>query len=194
MKPLPDPIRFSRPLREVRLMTPLDSENKRSRRELEDAAFERGRREGEKALSEQLIRQRSELLALQNGVLESLRQLLPKMARECESTFVAVALEVAQKLVAGMPIAAEMIESAVREGMARVEETSEFTILLHADDLDLLQRANSPLLLSQVGGEKVNFRAAGEVTRGGCIVQTRFGTIDARRESKLELLRKSLEE
>jgi flagellar biosynthesis/type III secretory pathway protein FliH len=31
-----------------------------------------------------------------------------------------------------------------------------------------------------------------EVSRGGCVVQTRFGVIDARRETKLELLQESL--
>ena len=38
----------------------------------EQAAYERGRRDGEKALSEQLLQQRGELLELQKGVLDSL--------------------------------------------------------------------------------------------------------------------------
>jgi flagellar biosynthesis/type III secretory pathway protein FliH len=38
----------------------------------------------------------------------------------------------------------------------------------------------------------IRFHDSPEVGRGGCLVQTRFGAIDARRETKLELIRKSL--
>jgi flagellar assembly protein FliH len=194
MKPLPELLQFSLPLRGVRMVAPLvDAEPGERLRELHDEVFERGRREGEKALSEQLIRQRSELLELQNGLLQSLRDLLPEVARECESALVALALEAAQKLVAGLPVSLEMVEATVKEALARVEETSELTILVNAEDLELLQRANSPLLLTDTSGERIRFRVAREVTRGGCIIQTRFGTIDARRETKVELLRRALE-
>jgi flagellar biosynthesis/type III secretory pathway protein FliH len=38
----------------------------------------------------------------------------------------------------------------------------------------------------------LRFSGAAEVTRGGCIVQTRFGLVDARRETKMEQLRQAL--
>ena len=61
----------------------------------------------------------------------------------------------------------------------------------YAEDFALLQRANSPLLVgSEI--EKMRFQTSPEVTRGGCLVQTRFGVIDARRENKFDLLKKSL--
>ena len=194
MKPWLDSLRFSRALQDVRWLAPGSPRPaQQAAHQIEEEAFERGRREGERLLSEQLIRQRGELLELQNGVLQSLRQLVPQLARECENTLIALALESARKLVAGLPITAELVEAAVREAVAQVEEATEFTILLHAHDLDLLQRANSPLLLNQVGGQQLHFRAGADVTRGGCIVQTRFGTVDAQRETKLEMLKRSLE-
>jgi flagellar assembly protein FliH len=194
MNCLLNPVQFNRPLREVRLSGAVPSvDSACARQGQEEEAFERGRREGEKALSEQLLRQRSELQQLQQGVLQSLRDVLPQIARECENTLIALALESAQKLVAGLPISAEVVEATVREALARVEATSELTVHLHAEDLEILRRANSPLLLSDVAGARLRFQANREVSQGGCIVQTRFGTIDARRETKLELLRKALE-
>lgn len=192
MKCLPEPLRFSTTLREVRVARPQE-DSVRQRELIEKEAFERGKREGEKALSEQLLRQRSDLLQLQQGVLQSLKDLLPEISKECEKTLVAVALEAAQRFVGGLPITSEMIEAMVREALARVQESSEFTVMLHAEDLELLQHVNSPMLLAEVGGNRIRFVAGREVTRGGCIVQTRFGTIDARRETKMELLKKSLE-
>ncbi|MFO1497092.1 MAG: FliH/SctL family protein [Verrucomicrobiota bacterium] len=193
MKSSPDKIHFQRPPKDVRIAIPgAPADLGRQLQEREEAAFERGRRAGEKALSEQLLRQRAELLELQNGVLQSLRQLLPQLAKEYESTLVTIALEAAQKVMAGLPVTAELVEATVREALERVDATSELTVLLHAEDLELLQRANSPLLVSEIGGEKLRLQGGREVTRGGCIVQTRFGTIDGRRETKLQLLRESL--
>jgi flagellar assembly protein FliH len=140
-----------------------------------------------------LVKQRSELLEIQNGILQSLRQALPGVIRECETTLVALALQSAQKLVAALPISREMVEAIVREALTQVEETSDCTILLHPEDFELLQRANSPVLLSDAGGEKIRFEQAQQLSRGSCLVQTRFGIVDARRETKLSLLKQSLE-
>jgi flagellar biosynthesis/type III secretory pathway protein FliH len=38
----------------------------------------------------------------------------------------------------------------------------------------------------------VRFHDSAQVSRAGCLVQTRFGAIDARRETKLEAIRQSL--
>jgi flagellar assembly protein FliH len=154
--------------------------------------YEEGLRDGEKRLREQLLQQRAELMELQNGLFQSLRQCLPQVRTECEGALVELALEVARRLVAGMPISAETIAFAVREALNHIEAGQDMVVLLHAEDLGLLEKANDPMLLTTIGGEKIRFQASPELTRGGCLVQTRFGTMDARRETKFELLKQSL--
>ena len=161
-------------------------------RQGEQAAYERGVVDGEKRLSEQLLRQRAEVLELQNGVLGSLRQAVSQVVRQSEAGVVGLALEVARKIVSDLPISAEMVEAAVRSALAQAEESTEIQIFLHADDLALLQRNNSSVLLPGPGNEAMRFSASAEVTRGGCLVETRFGVIDACRETKLKLIRQSL--
>jgi flagellar assembly protein FliH len=190
MKPLRDPIRLLQPLKDAVLARCGDREALH-RGDLQ-ASYERGRLDGERALSEQLIRQRAEVMELQTGVLASLRDAVPQVAREGERALVALALEAARKLVSGLPVSAEMIEAAVKEAIAQVEDTAGFTVQLHPEDLALLERANSPLLLPKGGDERIRFQPSAQVTRGGCVVQTRFGVIDARRETKVELLRTAL--
>jgi flagellar assembly protein FliH len=190
MKPARDTIAFSRPLRDVTLVRAGDRETLQ-RQDLQ-ASYEQGRLAGERALSEQLVQQRAEVMALQTGVLASLRQTIPQITRDCERALVTLALEAAQRLVAGLPISLDLIEAAVKEACAAVEETTEFAVLLHPEDLAMLERANSPLLLPQGGHERIHFQSSAQVTRGGCVVQTRFGVIDARRETKMELLQRAL--
>jgi flagellar assembly protein FliH len=156
------------------------------------ASYERGRREAEQAMSQQLFQQRTDMHELMRGVVNSLRQAVPQIVRETENTMIALSLSVAQKLVAGMPISAAMVESVVRDALAQVEGTAQFTVRLHPADLELLQKCDSPLLAGGDGAKEFRFLSSPEVTRGGCLVQTHFGTVDARRETKFDLLQRTL--
>ena len=181
-------------LRNVRLVSPaLRASSLSDEAAREEAAYARGLAEGEKRLSEQLLKQRAELLEAQKGVLTSLRQAVPQVVRQSESAVIQLALEVARKLVDDLPIDAEMVGAAVRSALAQVEESTELHICLHADDLALLQRCNSAMLRPGPGNEALRFDASPEVTRGGCLVRTRFGVVDARRETKMDLIRRSLD-
>ncbi len=190
MKPRRDHLQFKVPPADVQLGRCGRPEELRQQ-DL-DAAFERGRCEGERALHEQLVRQRSELMELQTGVLGSLRGAVGQVARDSERALVTLALEAARRFVGGLPISSELIEGVVREACAAVEDTADLLVLLHPDDLALLERANAPILLPQGGHERLRFQPSTQVSRGGCVVQTHFGVLDARRETKAELLEKAL--
>jgi flagellar assembly protein FliH len=188
-----DAIPFNRPLRDVRLLLQAPAQEwQEHMREREQAACERGRRDGERALSEQLLQQRNEMVELQRGVVESLRRAVPQVIQEVEGAVVKLALEAAQKIVAGLPINPETVETVVREALRQAEDTADITIQLHPDDLALLRKHNSPVLDGTPETGPLRFVGSSEVTRGGCIVQTRFGLIDARRETKLDQLRQTL--
>ena len=77
----------------------------------------------------------------------------------------------------------------LREALRQAEDTAEIIIQLHPDDLALLRQHNSPVLEGLPETGPLRFIGSAEVTRGGCIVQTRFGLVDARRETKMEQLR-----
>ena len=189
-----EPIRLTSPLYDARITGSARADSLAERtREIEHTAYERGRQETEHTLREQLERQRADLVQLQNGVLQSLRQSIAQVARECESTLVSLALELARKLVAGLPISEAHVEAAVREALADIEDKAGLRVQLHPADLALLQQVDSPLLKSGTGAEQITFEVSSEVTRGGCIVQTNFGSIDARRETKFEVLQEALQ-
>ncbi|MBI5799097.1 MAG: hypothetical protein HZA92_00015 [Verrucomicrobia bacterium] len=191
-------LRFTVPLRDVHLAGgELAGSARPTAAEVDTltrAAYERGRLEGEQAVSEQLVRQRVEFSELQGGLLAELRGTIPRVAQECEATMITLALEAAQRLVAGLPISAKLVEAVVREAIAQANDASEIEVRLNDDDLKLLKRAKSPLLAAGEGPQKLVVVAAPEISRGGCLVHTRFGTVDAQRETKLENLRQSLAE
>jgi flagellar assembly protein FliH len=143
-------------------------------------------------LGEQLLKQRAELHELAQGALASLRQTIPQVIRDTENTIVSIALEVARKLVSDMPISVPMVEAAVRDALTHVESSAEITVRLHPADLELLQNAGSPLVTTAETQKDFRLLRSPDVSRGGCLVETRFGTVDSRRETKFDLLKESL--
>ena len=194
MKPWSETLTLPKPLRHARLIAGGEEARAQARAAEEElrASYERGRREAEQAMSQQLFQQRAEMHELMRGVVASLRQAVPQILRDTENTMIALSLSVAQKLVAGMPICAATIEGVVRDALAQVEGTAQFTVRLHPADLELLQKCDSPLLASGDDAKEFRFLSSPEVTRGGCLVQTHFGTVDARRETKFDLLQRTL--
>jgi flagellar assembly protein FliH len=185
-------IALARPLRDARLpggAAPPSAPDPRPS-ELE-AQYQRGLADGEKALHEKLIQQRAELQELVRGLLQSLRQTVPQVVRDTENTVISLALAVSEKLVAGFPISAALVEAAVRDALAQVEGAARFTVRLHRADLELLQKSCSPLL-TPGDGQDFRFLPCADVSRGGCLVETNFGTVDGRRETKLDLLKRDL--
>jgi len=187
-------IPFISALSDVRLVKPAPARSTAvdDAAELEKAAYERGRRDGEIALREQLIAQRNEMAALLNGVIGSLQKTVPQLVHETESALIQLALESAQKIVAGMPVNPKLVESIVREALQQVEDTAEVVIQLHPDDLALLQKHKSDVLKPPPNSKPLQFSSSADVTRGGCLLRTRFGIIDARRETKFDQLREAL--
>jgi flagellar assembly protein FliH len=188
-----DQIQFSEPLSEVRLMTGAPAQEwQQFLHDREQAAFENGRRAGETALNEQLLRQRNETVELQRGILTSLQSAFPKVAHEAESALIDLTLETAQKIVAGLPIDVALVEHTVREALLQAQDTAEIHVQVHPEDLALLRQHQSPILNGLPESGPLRFVPATDVGRGGCVIQTRFGLIDARRETKIEQLRQSL--
>ena len=188
-----DPIPFSQPLQGVTLLTQAPVQGWQEHlREREAAAYERGHREGQQAMGAQLLQQRNETVELQKGVLDSLRRVVPQVVQEAETSLINLALEAAKKFVASQPVDAALIEAVVRDALRQVEDTAEIIIQLHPDDLALLRQHNAPVLAGLPDTGPLRFSASSDVTSGGCIVQTRFGLVDARRETKMEQLRQTL--
>ena len=194
MKRLSQSITLASPLHGALLAQPGDSETLDARiREREAASYARGRREAEQAAAEELQRERAGFAQLRDGVLRSLGEGVATVARDSEAALIALTLAAARKLVAGLPITEEQVAAVVRESLAEIEDKAQIRVLLHPEDLALLEQGGSPLLSTNIGGDRMRLESSSEVTRGGCLVQTRLGVIDGRRETKLEMLRQALE-
>lgn len=172
----------------------------------EEAGYERGKREAEEEHArrlEELRRQwqaeweashRAEIIRTLESLTANVYQQLSDVFKALEKHTVVLAGEAAVKLTSGIPVSTDMVEACIREAMNLVEQDTEITVVLNPRDLALLEEHKSALLNRAGAHPVLKFRSDEKISRGGCVLETKFGELDARRETKIELLKKAVNE
>jgi len=116
-----------------------------------------------------------ELLALRDATAEAV-----------ERDAVELAVRLAEKIVAGaLDADPERVLDVVRGALRRLGERRRVTVLVHPDDLELV-RAAAGGFASELGGiEHCDVQAERRLVRGGAVVRTDEGQVDAWIETQL---------
>jgi flagellar biosynthesis/type III secretory pathway protein FliH len=184
--PLRSAISLNMPLRDVRLNDGTESLVSESKvGHLLEEQYRKGFEAGQKTLSEQLVEQRKQLLELQNGLFRSMERALPGIAAECEKSLVLLALESARRVVHDTPVNAALVERTVLTALSELKDTAEYEVLLHPEDLSMLQQAQSGIL-PPPDHKRIHFTPDPRIERADCVVNTRHGSIAATREHMFE--------
>ena len=154
------------------------------------AAREEGLREG-----------REEALAALAPALEALNQAVEGMqmeqiarAERLEAHAVDLGLFLAEKVIGGaLAVEPALIVEAVRGALRGIVERERVTVLVHPDDLELVRDAMDDIRASLGGIEHCEVQADRRVSRGGAVVRTPDGDVDARVETKLTRAREVVE-
>ena len=166
----------------------------------EQAAYERGKKDAEATLQGQLEVMKTEYATEQQqkradcfkNMQDDLGGQVPRMLQSLEKHVINLAADIAMKIVAGTPVDKSMVETVVKDALAKAEKDTDVVVLLNEADLELLSQADSELLQRTHGSSEVVFKASPEVSRGGCLLETRYGTVDARIETKADVLKKAV--
>jgi flagellar assembly protein FliH len=111
-------------------------------------------------------------------------------AERLEVQAVDLALFLAERVV-GAAIAADpaLVVEAVRGALRGLVERERVTVLVHPDDLELVRGAMGGLVATLGGIEHCEVQAERRVARGGAVVRTPDGDVDARLDVKLQRAR-----
>jgi flagellar biosynthesis/type III secretory pathway protein FliH len=108
-------------------------------------------------------------------------------AEQLERRAVELGLALAKKIVCGaLEVEPERVLEAVTGALRGIVERERVTVLVNPDDLEIVREAMDNLKASLGGIEHCEVQAERRVGRGGCIVRTPVGDVDARVETKLE--------
>ena len=150
---------------------------------LERTAYENGYLQGEKA-GRETAEQKLEAVSRRYGesMLE-LGKLRSSLYLQVEREVVKLAVEVAKKIVhRELQVDKDIIQTLVRVALSHVAEKSAVTVHLSPQDYSHLMALRDEL--SQSEGRDISLLADKSIERGGCLIQTECGDIDARIEEK----------
>ncbi|MBA2663117.1 MAG: hypothetical protein H0U74_12545 [Bradymonadaceae bacterium] len=142
-----------------------------------EAAREEGRRQGRLELLVELGRARSEY---------------DKLMSKAEADMIELAFRIARQVI-GHNVATEpaVLGGIVARSLEFVRGKRQIVILVNPDDLSALE-ASRHELATMIEGAALYFSADANIERGGCIIETESGRLDARLDVQLDILRKAL--
>jgi flagellar assembly protein FliH len=115
-------------------------------------------------------------------------------ASRLETHAVDLALFLAEKVLQGaLAVEPERVVEAVRGALRGIVERERVTVLVHPADLELVRDAMDELRATLGGIEHCEVQAERRVTRGGAVLRTQDGDVDARVETKLARAREVVE-
>jgi flagellar assembly protein FliH len=118
-----------------------------------------------------------------------------QLASAVEAAAVELGLRIAeQALHAAVEARPDVVIDVVRGALRRLVERDRVSVLVHPDDLDLVRTASESLVAELGGIEHCEVQAERRVARGGAIVRTVEGEVDATLPTKLARAREVLQE
>jgi flagellar assembly protein FliH len=159
------------------------------RREARQEGFDQGFQAG-------MATAREECEPLLNALAEALhdaQDLRAQAADAAEERAVELALQIAEKVVAGaLDVQPERVVDVVRGALRCLVERERVTILVNTLDLDLVRESLDSLRSTLGGMENVEVQEERRVPRGGARVRSGSGEVDATIETKLERAREAI--
>lgn len=104
-----------------------------------------------------------------------------------------LAVRIAQKILGReLSLRPEMVADVVHEALKLAGEPGGLTVRVHPDDLPAVERGRTRLLERCRAGAVCTFRADPAIGRGGCMVETELGIVDARLSTQLDAIERAL--
>ena len=149
-------------------------------------AHAEGRAEG---LSDGLAETTAAALAL-GEALKGVHELREQLANDMERDAVELALALAAKVLAGaLDVQPERVIDVVRGALRRVSDRRQIVVLVDPSDLEVVSGAVSELQAQAGGIELCDVQSDRRVGRGGAVVRTAEGEIDATVQIQLDRAR-----
>lgn len=156
---------------------------------LEREAFAKGYEQGERAGAEAGAKRADAMLRRLAQTIEELADVRRSMVRQTERQMVQLALAIARRIVRReVSIDSDLTITMARVALERLGDSTSVTIRLNPDDFEATSGRRDVLL----AGSHVTVVPDGAVSRGGCLVQSDFGYVDASVDAQFQELARAL--
>lgn len=160
-----------------------------SHQEIVEAATQDGFNVGYQEGREEAIKENAQLLMETTNALNKLQAAFPKAVQQNEDKLIKLALETASAVVTEEILARpEIILKTVERAVNRVSDLERVVIKINPLDLDIVLPKQEYFRSKLPDVEEFIITGHYSITRGGCLIETNSGNIDARIETQLAVV------
>ncbi|MFC1537375.1 FliH/SctL family protein [Gemmatimonadota bacterium] len=158
---------------------------------LEQEAYDKGKTEGRQQAEAELAEQVERLKKLIVSIDEGYQRLL----RDGELEIVDLALAIARRFVKAAAVYNnDMIKETIKSAVKMATERDKVVIRVNPDDIEEVKSHQDDIIFIGDGIGRLEVRPDKAIERGGCVVETEAGNIDARNETRFDELDKALKQ
>jgi len=165
--------------------------------QVEQESYHRGYQEGQKVgfdkgLNESISKLQPHVTLFEN-VVQALQQEKESFYQENELYIVKLAIEIARKIIQReMTQNPDILLYVVREALKRITDSGRIVIRAHPGDITLIKNDEEFMTNEQIVFQHVDFIPSENITRGGCIIESESGIVDAQLDVQLDRIEQSL--
>lgn len=155
--------------------------------------LEEARRDADRLRTLAVAEGRERGLAAVTELLTAARLASLRARQNVESDLRALAVRIAERILGReLQLHPEAVVDVAAQALSQAGAPRDVLLRVHPDDLKALERGRPRLLERCARAQVIQLRADPTVGRGGCIVETELGTVDARLPLQLEAIERAL--
>ena len=158
--------------------------------------YERGFNEGYARGAEETESRYVEILDEKNQEFYSILKAFEEKIEEYENSFSEIVIKlagrIAKKIIKREVESEPIIKEIIDDALSQVIAADKIIIRVNPDDYDLLESEENHH--KEIRFNKIKFESDASIEKGGCIVETEIGNVDARISSQITEITKKLEQ
>lgn len=165
------------------------------RRQAQAEGLEQGRQQGRQEIEAALQQKVESFCETIQTLLQSIHQEKDRLIRRSESQLIDLACVIAGRIVRKEIEQDDLaVVRIVQQAIDLATEKEKLTVRLNPADLEWVRQHTDQILESHDGLKEIHFEDDPRIERGGCMIETIAGNVDARLERQMEEIQRGLEE
>ncbi|MFQ5559133.1 MAG: FliH/SctL family protein [Nitrospinota bacterium] len=168
-------------------------EIERKAENIEKEAYKRGLEVGRESGRSEILAEFGPVFQSFKDGLQTLVTAKERLFKESENEIVKFILLIAKKVIRReVEVEQDVVNHVTKWALMQLIDKDEVIIKINPDDMEIAARYQEDLKKDVEGLKGVVLESDSSISRGGCIIETNFGSVDARIEPQLHEIEKAL--
>ena len=155
--------------------------------------YQEGYQEGSKEGREEIVESAKSIMIRSQSIVEEAMKIKKNTLEENEKNIIEIALEIAKKIIKKeVREDKTIVELNLKTALKKIPISKKMTIILNWEDLEHVKEIKQQLISEIHGVDQIEIIEDQKLDKGGCILETSIGTIDASINSQIEILYENL--